>query len=105
MFMVCSNPKGRAREPGVEIGMSIKSSPPAEKRLGFLQAASSMLGVGILEKAELRRTESQERKIFGGLPAPKVLINLESAPEMEGNGNVWKGVSGLRCAQSDLDCA
>jgi hypothetical protein len=50
--------------------MSIKSTPPAEKRLGFLQAASSMLGVGILEKAELRRTESQERKNFLGAFRP-----------------------------------
>ena len=42
---------------------------------------------------------------FQGPLARNSLISLDLAPEMEGNGNKWKGLLGLGCGGTRIDCA
>jgi len=42
---------------------------------------------------------------FGRPCARKALINLDSAPEMEGNGKIWKGFSRRVCAKTPFKSA
>ncbi len=64
-----------------------------------------MYVIGILEKLAIFAGRKVGREIFLVLPPRKALISLESTPQKEGKGNVWKGLSGLSRTQSQFDWA
>ncbi len=85
--------------------MSMKSTPTAKMRLAFLEAARPMLVFGILgnEAGFLWRREGKE-KILAGLAPRNALISLDSVPETEGNGKIWKPLSRRLCEKTRFDC-
>ena len=102
-----TSPEPRAKgEAGMEAGMEHESGAGGQKRLaGLARRQVRRIVFGILGT---RRTSSEGRRKEKNFCRPsgrKALINLESAPEMEGKGRKWKGVSRLHCAQLRCDRA
>jgi hypothetical protein len=90
----------------METGLEHRVSARGEKRLAGFQggkADARLLNSG--NKAGLRPGGRGKENNFCPPRARNVLITLDSGPEMEGNGNIWKGLSGPRCARSRFDRA
>ncbi len=93
------------RTRGFAAGMH-RSSPAAKGASQILRTARLMLSSSeFLKRGRPCSRRRGEEKKFCWPRARRPLISLDSAPEMEGNGNIWKGLSGLRCARSRFDCA
>ena len=56
------------------------------------------------KRGRLPLAERGKGKILAGLAPRKALISLDSVPEIEGNGKIWKPLSRRLCEKTRFDC-
>jgi hypothetical protein len=84
----------------------MESAPAAKKRLPDYSGGKA--GVRLLNsgnEAGLRPGGRAKENNSCRPRARKALISLDSAPEMEGNGRLWKALPRVRCAKTRFDFA
>jgi len=87
---------------GVEHGVGARGEKPA-RRFSGRQADACLLNSG--NEAGLRPGGRVKENNSCRPRARKALISLDSAPEMEGNGRLWKALPRVRCAKTRFDFA
>jgi len=106
MFMLCSQfgvPEPRRAVTSQAWNKVGAGGEKAARRFSGRQADARLRNYR--NEAGLRPRGRGKKIISVGFTPCKALISLESTPEMEGNGKVWKALLRVRCAKMRFDCA